>query len=267
QDVCWICLGGAEDGELVTPCRCPLVVHAPCLSRWQLRRLSRADGSRCRFCGEGLPAWTSAAPAGGGGGALAVVSIHVAGRIHQVCLPPGAVGEEAFKQQVAEITGTPFDDESCCVSFVCRDPFDPSATVTLEGLSQFDDAMRCALLSARGRACGGGGDAAGARGGCEPGEGGGVGGGGRQRGSGSGSEGGGGSEGIEGYRTEAPWYGFEEGYEGTFFEEEGGQAGRARGGGGSGGSGGGGGVLRALGARGRRAWAKLVVRCLAPAVL
>ena len=43
--------------------------------------------------------------------------------------------------------------QTCSVSFVCRDPFDAShsTTVTLEGLSQFDAAMRLALISARAR--------------------------------------------------------------------------------------------------------------------
>ena len=32
---CWICLGGAEEGELTQPCKCAsLHSHAMCLARW-----------------------------------------------------------------------------------------------------------------------------------------------------------------------------------------------------------------------------------------
>jgi hypothetical protein len=57
----------------------------------------------------------------------------------------------------------------CLVSFVCRDPFDPKSTITLEGINQFDHAMHCALISARGRADvagGSGADAGSQAGGC-----------------------------------------------------------------------------------------------------
>lgn len=42
----------------------------------------------------------------------------------------------------------PLLSQMCSVSFVCRDPFDAESTVTLQGIGQFDDAMRCALISA-----------------------------------------------------------------------------------------------------------------------
>ncbi|KIY96843.1 ATP-dependent Clp protease, protease subunit, partial [Monoraphidium neglectum] len=151
QDICWICLGGPEGGELFAPCHCPRLLHPECLARWQLRRLSQQEGTHCRFCSAKLPAWTRAAPPEEGA-SLAIVSIHVAGKVHQVSLPPGAEGAAAFKQQVEAITGAPFSDEMCLVSFVCRDPFDPKSTITLEGINQFDHAMHCALISARGRA-------------------------------------------------------------------------------------------------------------------
>jgi hypothetical protein len=56
---------------------------AECLARWQLRRLSQQEGTHCRFCSAELPAWTAAAPPDEGA-SLAIVSIHVAGRVHQV---------------------------------------------------------------------------------------------------------------------------------------------------------------------------------------
>jgi hypothetical protein len=90
QDACWICLAGHDAGPLSKPCRCPRLVHRECLARWQLRRLKDVqgdnDGSRCRFCAQQLPAWTSAAPLEGGpaAAAVAIVSIHIAGEVHQV---------------------------------------------------------------------------------------------------------------------------------------------------------------------------------------
>ena len=83
QDVCWICLGGPEEGDLVAPCCCPRLLHAACLARWQLRRLSRQEGTHCRFCNMELPPWKDAAPAEPTGSA-ALVSIHIAGEVHQV---------------------------------------------------------------------------------------------------------------------------------------------------------------------------------------
>jgi hypothetical protein len=37
------------------------------------------------------------------------------------------------------------------VQFICRDPFDGRTSVTLDGIETFDDAMKCALISARAR--------------------------------------------------------------------------------------------------------------------
>ena len=136
------------------------------------------------------------------------------------------------------------------VSFVCRDPFDPGSTVTLQGISQFDDAMRCALISARERA-----DSSASRtnssvaGDCRPqraagsddGAAGAAGGG---EGQEAGGEGGEGAEadteaGWEDQRQQGAWYGAEAGRGNGHLE-----ANSSSGGGGSGGGASGGGSVR-----------------------
>lgn len=86
EELCWVCLAGAEQGELAQPCKCPRLVHpkclarwaqeqagnrqkpaspvpespnnvAPLLRRWQLQSAGKSEESKCRFCGAVLPDW------------------------------------------------------------------------------------------------------------------------------------------------------------------------------------------------------------------
>ncbi len=46
DECCWICLAGAEAGELERPCQCPRLSHRECSARWRLTRAGRRYAGR-----------------------------------------------------------------------------------------------------------------------------------------------------------------------------------------------------------------------------
>ena len=59
EEVCWICLEGSTNDkvELIRPCKCPRVVHARCMARWQLQCSGKDEELHCKFCNQDLPNW------------------------------------------------------------------------------------------------------------------------------------------------------------------------------------------------------------------
>eukprot|EP00274_Cyanoptyche_gloeocystis_P004257 CAMPEP_0196659588 /NCGR_PEP_ID=MMETSP1086-20130531/35722_1 /TAXON_ID=77921 /ORGANISM="Cyanoptyche gloeocystis , Strain SAG4.97" /LENGTH=281 /DNA_ID=CAMNT_0041993625 /DNA_START=65 /DNA_END=906 /DNA_ORIENTATION=+ len=56
--VCWICLCEEEESSrLVTPCRCPRLVHLACLNHWQRVNMGTSREKLCEFCSQALPDW------------------------------------------------------------------------------------------------------------------------------------------------------------------------------------------------------------------
>ncbi|KIY96035.1 hypothetical protein MNEG_11925, partial [Monoraphidium neglectum] len=97
---CWICLGGASEAPLGTPCACPRPVHAQCLARWQLQQAGRPEERRCRFCGDAYGDWREALSAGPGLlPATPVMAVNVRGRVHKLRVHSGPEGKELFRRQ------------------------------------------------------------------------------------------------------------------------------------------------------------------------
>ncbi|KXZ49516.1 hypothetical protein GPECTOR_21g742 [Gonium pectorale] len=158
-DVCWLCLGGEDEGlgRLVAPCRCPRLCHPGCLSRWQLHCAGRQEEKLCRFCGDTLPDWRHVPPAGlvvegcmpppppAVEAPPAYMRISYNGRSHKIRVRPGPEGTRQFIEDCRQLLKIPthldFD-----VVFHCKEPATQS-DLRFRGLDAFDAAVYCASLA------------------------------------------------------------------------------------------------------------------------
>ncbi|GLC36036.1 hypothetical protein PLESTF_001252000 [Pleodorina starrii] len=166
DDVCWICLMGAESEPLVRPCRCPRYVHRGCLGRWQLQCAGRSEESHCRFCGNNLPRLdetltpdhlrSTSVPA--------YMAILYNEQYYVIPVRPGVDSTEDFSARVKTLIGLPDDAQinvslletygvELLVSFQCAAPT-TGERLTLSGIECFNAAATCAAISAAKRAAG-----------------------------------------------------------------------------------------------------------------
>ncbi|PSC69552.1 Nitric oxide synthase-interacting [Micractinium conductrix] len=145
DNVCWICLAGADAGALSRPCGCPRLSHAPCLARWQLQQAGKYEQSHCRFCQQQLPDWREAhqhlekAPPR--------LTVQCGGQTHYIEAREGTEGREAFMQQIRSIFGLAPDVEPH-LTFACAVPGQPGNTIQLEGAACWSAALHLASISA-----------------------------------------------------------------------------------------------------------------------
>ena len=152
DSVCWICMEHAqapnETGALTRPCRCPRMVHARCLARWQLQSAGGQEENQCRFCGERLPDWTTEmTPRRVKPSPTAVMEVVLRGRTHRVTVEPGRAGREKFEHEIREVFGL-HDDDELEFTFDCSVPTAEQPKIVLEGKNSYDAAFHCASVSA-----------------------------------------------------------------------------------------------------------------------
>ncbi|KAG2426121.1 hypothetical protein HYH02_014836 [Chlamydomonas schloesseri] len=147
---CYICMQeGTPSRPLLTPCDCKgRPVHRECLARWQLHQSGKSEETTCRFCFKVLPDWRptllgdSASEDAGPRPLLAKVIFN--NQVHILPILPGPEGKAEFKRRVNELFG--LNNRMFDVNFEVKVKEDK---YSLQGLSAYEAATRCAVMSAR----------------------------------------------------------------------------------------------------------------------
>ena len=178
DEVCWICLEGStnEKVELIRPCKCPRVVHARCMARWQLQCSGKDEEVHCKFCNQDLPNWretlfrdvmdddTEQAPRRASSNATAEqhdrkpkpapdsvngdIIVKFNNMSFRCRVRTGQEGLDDFMKQIREKCKIPEDKMNCLnLTYRCKDP-NTGTQMTLEGVnnSAFDAAVLCSAV-------------------------------------------------------------------------------------------------------------------------
>ncbi|PNH10567.1 hypothetical protein TSOC_002694 [Tetrabaena socialis] len=158
ESTCWICLEEEKDAStgppgntantarLIRPCKCPRVVHAVCLAKWQLAQVSKSEEKFCRFCKDRLPDWQENLALPGMAAVEPVMSVHFNGHTHMVKVKPGEAGRLAFIGDVRRLLRLR-EHQEFSIAFECRVP-GHGMFLDLKGLSSYDAAVFCAAMTA-----------------------------------------------------------------------------------------------------------------------
>ena len=170
--MCWICLEGSTNDkvELIRPCKCPRVVHARCMARWQLQCSGKDEELHCKFCNQDLPNWRKTLfrdvmdddaetvaeeeavkakeeePAPDSVNGDIIVKFN--NMSFRCRVRTGQEGLEDFMAQIREKCKIPEDKMNCLnLTYRCKDP-NTGTQMTLEGVnnSAFDAAVLCSAV-------------------------------------------------------------------------------------------------------------------------
>lgn len=141
---CWICL--ESHPPLVTPCKCPRLVHSACLAQWQLSQVSRDEELVCRFCNTPLEDWKPhVVPPdlkGRVNNVTPIVMVCYDGRVNWIPIEQG--NSEHFTQIIRDMYG--FDENTVVsLTFTCKNPLNDQL-VSLTGNRAFDAALHCSRV-------------------------------------------------------------------------------------------------------------------------
>jgi hypothetical protein len=143
-DACYICF--ESSGILENVCDCTwMLVHRECQARWQLQKAGSSEETACRFCRKAVPDWREAHA--GKPKAAPVMSVVYNGKVHQIRVQPGPIGQEKFRDEIRNIFNLS-EEDTIELTFGCKIPGSREEEVTLEGWSSFDAAVHCAELNA-----------------------------------------------------------------------------------------------------------------------
>ena len=174
-EVCWICLEGNtnEKADLIRPCKCPRVVHARCMARWQLQCSGKDEEVHCKFCYQDLPNWRETLfrdvmdddtkedsrrassnataeqqPKPAPDSVNGDIIVKFNNMSFRCRVRTGQEGLDDFMKQIREKCKIPEDKMNCLnLTYRCKDP-NTGTQMTLEGVnnSAFDAAVLCSAV-------------------------------------------------------------------------------------------------------------------------